>query len=219
MHTAKPNKNLNDAPPAGNSQLMSNINAGRSEPALVVDNEIMIRQIISTDPQKGCEMIFRKYYQPLCGHVVRFVYSREIAEDIVSEVFLNFWNNKLYDNITSSYRVYLYTAVRNRAINHLKMEFKDLNRSANENMLSKDTDFINPETILLYDELFSTIEKIVNSLPPQCRRVFILSRFEGKKYKDIALELQIKLKTVEAHMMKALALLKKSLQEYLKTIE
>ena len=216
MHTAKPNKYQSNETAARNEPEKRDTPSDVPDAALLVNNEAMIKQVISRDPKKGCEMIFRKYYQSLCGHVVRFVYSKEIAEDIVSDVFLNFCNNKVYENITSSYRAYLYSAVRNRAISFLKAEFNDTDRITTEHSLIGNANDTNPETILLHDELFSEIEQIINALPPQCRKVFILSRFEGRKYREIALDLQIKTKTVEAHMMKALALLKKSLQEYFK---
>ena len=70
--------------------------------------------------------------------------------------------------------------------------------------------------MLLFDELSVKIKETVNAFPPQCQRVFILSRYEGKKNREIAEELNIKLKTVEAHMMKALSALKNSLANYLK---
>jgi len=184
--------------------------------ATVFNNEVMIRQVITENPQQGYEMIFRRYYQPLCSHAVRYLYSKEAAEDIVGEVFLNFWKNRLYENVTSTYRAYLYTAVRNNAFNHLKKELRE--KTTGENLsalMSRQKETADPHSILLLDELFTKVEKAVASFPPQCQKVFLMSRYEGKKNREIAEALQLKIKTVEAHMMKALALLKKSMQEYL----
>lgn len=187
--------------------------------ATLLDNESIIRIALKNNPDKGFEMLFSRYYKPLCNHAVRFVYSKELAEDLVSDVFVNFWKKKHYENVTTSYRAYLYQAVRNTIFNHLKSEFGKKNNQwlhiENEGNTSE-LEFDTPQRILLFDELFNKIQEAVASFPPQCRKVFLLSRFEGKKNKEIAEELGIKIKTVEAHMMKALSTLKTGLADYLK---
>jgi len=182
----------------------------------ITDSEVFIRQAFQDDPKKGYELLFRKYYRALCSHAVRFVYSKEVAEDIVGDVFLTFWKNQGQIQITTSFRSYLYASVRNRAYNYLQWEFKndsDIDEIP-ENILNQVLEET-PQTMLQYDELFLKIEHSITSLPPQCQRVFLLSRFENKKNKEIAEELEIALKTVEAHMMKALSQMRKSLDGYL----
>jgi len=186
--------------------------------ATIIDSESIVRNVFKSNPDKGFELLFKRYYKPLCNHAVRFVYSKELAEDIVSEVFVNFWKKKHYENVNISYRAYLYQAVRNTIYNHLKSEFgKKNNYGLYVDIVGKDKEleFDTPQRILLFDELFNKIEKSVERFPPQCQKVFILSRFEGKKNREIADELNIKIKTVEAHMMKALSILKNSLTDYL----
>ena len=187
--------------------------------ATLLDDESIIRNVLKNNPDKGFEMLFKRYYKPLCNHAVRFVYSKEIAEDVVSEVFVNFWKKKHYENVTISYRAYLYQAVRNTIYNHLKSEFGKKNNHTLyiDNIgKEKELEYDTPQRILLFDELFQKIEQSVGDFPPQCQKVFLLSRFEGKKNREIAEELNIKIKTVEAHMMKALSILKNSLVDYLK---
>jgi RNA polymerase sigma-70 factor (family 1) len=182
----------------------------------VLDSETLIRHAFNLDAQKGYELLFRRYYKALCSHAVRFVYSKEIAEDIVSDAFLQFWKNQSYQNISTSFRAYLYASVRNRAINYLKWEFKN-EISLDQNDLNQSYS-ASPIQILQYDELFNEIEKCVSNFAPQCQKVFLLSRFENKKNKEIAEELGIALKTVETHMTKALNILKKTLKNYLSII-
>lgn len=181
--------------------------------AVLMDNESFIRLILKEDPEKGFAVLFKKYYGPLCSHAARFVYSKEIAQDIVSEVFLNFWKKKLYETVTTTFRAYLYTAVRNRAYNHLKQEFSEKAGPPPDLEMVEEAD---PQTILLLGELMAKVERIIDSFPPQCQKVFLMSRFEGRKNREIAEGLNIRLKTVEAHMMKALTILKKTLADYLK---
>ena len=193
---------------------------GQSEKhyANVLDDEAILRSAFKNNPEEGFEMVFRRYYKPLCSHAVRYVYSKEIAEDIVSEVFVNFWKKNNYENVRISYRAYLYQALRNTIYNYLKSEygkrtnsFLSINKEINE-VKEEST----PQKMLLFDELSGKIKETVNAFPPQCQRVFILSRYEGKKNREIAEELNIKLKTVEAHMMKALSMLKSNLANYLR---
>jgi len=191
----------------------------RKQLATVLDDEAIVRNALSNNPEKGFEMLFRMYYKPLCNHAVRFLYSNEVAEDIVSDVFVNFWKRKHYENVTTSYRAYLYQAVRNSIYNHLKSEFgkkSNYGLYVENDLEKKQLDYETPQRILLFDELFKKIEESVASFPPQCQKVFLLSRFEGKKNREIAEALGIKIKTVEAHMMKALGLLKICLTDYLK---
>ena len=187
--------------------------------ATILDNEAIVRNALRDNPEKGFEMLFARYYKPLCNHAVRFLYSKEAAEDIVSEVFVNFWRKKHYENVTTSYRAYLYQAVRNSIYNYLKSEFgkkSNFGLYVENESEKKQPDYDTPQRILLFDELFKKIEEAVASFPPQCQKVFLLSRFEGKKNREIAEELDVKIKTVEAHIMKALSILKNCLTDYLK---
>lgn len=186
-----------------------------SDDIKTLDSEVFIRQTFKENAKKGYELLFRGYYRALCSHAVRFVYSKEVAEDIVGDVFLIFWKNKIHEQITTSFRAYLYSAVRNRAFNYLQWEFrKDSNIDTipeqNLNQVFEET----PQAMLQYDELIQKIENSITALPPQCQRVFLMSRFENKKNREIAEELEIALKTVEAHLMKALSQMRNALDGY-----
>jgi RNA polymerase sigma-70 factor (ECF subfamily) len=64
------------------------------------DNDLLIRKVFESNAWLGCELLYRRYYQPLCSHAVRYVYSKAVAEDIVAEVFLpvlrkkSFWADR-----------------------------------------------------------------------------------------------------------------------------
>jgi RNA polymerase sigma-70 factor (family 1) len=175
------------------------------------DKELFIRRTLDEDPVKGYELLFRNYYLPLCSHAARFVYNNEVAEDLVSDVFLNVWNGKLHNQIKTSFRAYLFTAVRNKCLSYLKWEFE----KENAEVLPDDSVSLDllPDRIMEFDDLYLQIEKSINSLPPQCQKVFLMSRSEGKSYHEIALKLNISSKAVEAHVSKALTFLRKALKE------
>lgn len=174
------------------------------------DNEFFIRQAVAQDSRRACELLFRLYYAPLCSHAVRFVHDRQLAEDLVADVFLQFWAQKHYEHVTTSYRSYLFRAVRNRAYNHIRWEF-NRQEPIQEATDRPDAETIQPDRLLLQDELQFAIEEAIRQLPQQRQRVLIMSRFEGKKYKEIAEEMGLTPKTVENHLLRGLSTLRQIL--------
>jgi len=179
---------------------------------ITTDDERLLRETFALDPREGCALLFSRYYDTLCSHAIRFVHSKEIAEDIVSELFTSFWQNRVFESITDSYRAYLYKAVRHRAYNYVKWQ---LHRTDSlETITTPLTALtVSPQEALQYTELHQRVEHIIQQLPPQCRRAYLLKRVEGKKYDEVALELQITTKAVEALVSRALAKLRKELKE------
>jgi len=174
------------------------------------DSALFLKATFEENPSKGLELLFRRFYKPLCSHAVRFVYSKQIAEDLVSEVFFQFYRTKSYQNISSSYTSYLFRAVRNECFTHLRREFgkTDSIELTTENTISASQQ---PDAEIHYNNLFLKVNEVIGELPVQCRRVFLMSRFENKKYHEIADELNISPKTVEVHISKALKHLRLSL--------
>jgi RNA polymerase sigma-70 factor (family 1) len=180
--------------------------------AVETDDERLLRETFHEDPKLGCSLLFRRYYVTLCNHAARFVHSRETAEDIVSEFFEIFWEQRIFEHPIHSYRSYLYTAIRHRAYNYLRwkvqptdplesMEFAPIART------------IAPDDAMQYTELYLKVESIIQELSPQCRRAYLLKRVEGKKYEEIAGELQITTKAVEGLVGRALTRLRTGLKE------
>lgn len=177
-----------------------------------IESDWQLQGLFETDPRQACELLFRKYYVALCSHASRFVYSKEVAEDIVSEVFYLFYKDQAYRAVTISYKAYLLQAVRYRAYNYARWELTRSRQSTDvqtANVTDRDP---SPAEIVQYDELHRSVERAIDQLPKQAKRVFLLSRFEGKKYQEIATELNISPKTVETHMSRALSLLRQALQ-------
>lgn len=175
------------------------------------DREFFIRKTFGQDAAKGYELLFRTYYQPLCSHAARFVYNKEVAEDLVTEIFLNFWKKELHTGIATTFRAYLFTAVRNRCFTYLRWEFQKIRQEELDDDFR--SDMLAPDHIMEMDELYMHVEQVIHALPPQCQKVFILSRFEGKSYQEIATKLEVSVKAVEGHISKALNVLRRSLKK------
>ena len=176
----------------------------------IIDAEVLLQQTFDTDPRQGCSLLFRLYYAPLCSHAIRFVYCKQVAEDIVGEVFCRFWDGRIFEKINTSYRAYLFKSVRNSAYNYVKFE---LTKKSSEDKYAPDNS-ADPCEVLQYDELYQLMEECINGLPRQCKKVFLLSRMENKRYHEIALELGISVKAVEGNMSRALGILRKKMNHH-----
>jgi len=177
------------------------------------ENEVLLTKLMSGDKQ-AYEWLFNCYYPKLTFFANRFVNDMSIAEEITGEVFVVLWEKREQLNITSSVDAYLYSMTKNRCINylkHLKIENLYLNYLQKNNLL--DTCAADIEAGYNDKELAQQIQFAVDSLPEKCRQVFMMSRYEDMKYRDIAARLDISSKTVERHMGIALERLRKILKD------
>lgn len=177
----------------------------------LTDPELFIRGAFERSAEEGFTLLFRRYHAVLCNHAFRYVWSKDVARDLVSDVFFHFWRNQEFTTITISYRAYLFRAVRNASYNYLTRELAHHGSADALDLLNDQTP--QPDQMVHFDELQHKIEATIERLPPQCKKVFLLNRFDGKKYADIAAELNISQKAVEMHISKALHTLRRVLRE------
>lgn len=158
--------------------------------------------------------LFNQNYPKLCNHAFKIVRDRASAEDIVQEVFLKFWRNREGLQIQTTPESYLFRATTNASLNHLKKHARLVN---DETELMKHADSSpGPGAAMNQKELESAVKAAMESLPPQCRTIFVLNRYEGKKYKEIAELLGISFHTVKNQMTIALGKLREELGDFLK---
>ena len=145
--------------------------------------------------------LFQKYYQVLCNYALTYLDSTSEAEDAVQDVFVYVWNNREVIVVGVSVKSYLYTSVKHRALNVLKHQAMERNHSRLLVEFLEDLareEYSEEETMQL-----EKIRQALQVLPSQCRTVFMMSSLEGKKYKEIAEELNISVNTVKSHILKA----------------
>ncbi len=173
--------------------------------------ELITHQRIQKGDVAAFETIFRKYYAQLCRYARQFVKDSETAEEIVQDLFYHYWKDRSEINVHFSLKNYLFRSVRNKALKHLD-QIAVRNRYAAEKL----TGMTNAEPFTQAEwtttrELQRVVNKTLESLPERTRTIFIMNRFEGMTYRQIAETLSISVKTVEANMSKALLALKDKL--------
>jgi len=159
------------------------------------------------------EVLFRRYYAPLCAYAHRFTCSPDYSEELVQELFYVLWRDRVKIVIDYSVKSYLYEAVRNRALHFLgHLRVREQYGRAIRRELSWAADFPSPEADLEAKEFEGRVNEILQGLPDRRRRIFCMNRFGGNKYVEIAAKLSVSVKTVEAEMHKALIALKYGLE-------
>ncbi len=159
------------------------------------------------------EGVFKKYFTALHGYAYTIVRDEAVAEGIVQEVFLNIWEKGRFPQWDDNPGPYLYRSVHNRSLNHLK---KKKVKQAYETYATRQVHQTeNTSEKIRMTELQDRLNEALEKLPEQCRIIFQMSRFREMKYQEIAAELKISLKTVEAQMGKALKRLRVQLADYL----
>ena len=160
--------------------------------------------------------IFRQYAKPLFYYAAKFV-GDEQAKDITQDLFAKLWSDQSLI-ITKSLNSLLFTTIRNRCLQQLEKEKvrKKYVESVRSKLQSEELQFyMNDRSSLIEQELEDKLNEVLNKLPERCRQIFMLSRFENKKNKEIADELEISVKSVEKQISKALGTIRIEMKEYM----
>ncbi|MDR2969133.1 MAG: RNA polymerase sigma-70 factor [Tannerellaceae bacterium] len=166
---------------------------------------------------KHFELLFKKLQPKLFVFCCKYVEDKELARDLVQECFMNLWEN--YDFVQSSYESYLFTAVRNSCFSYFRQAKVHADYEELVSLQIKEYE-IHPEIPsplmdVYLKEIDILLKSSIEKLPPKCRSIFMMSRYEGKKNQEIARILGISVRTVEAQIYNALKVLKAQLRDYL----
>jgi len=160
------------------------------------------------------EKLFVKYFEPLCSTSFKIVKDMAIAEDIVQEFFYQFWKNRDSFSPKLSLNAYLHHSIHNNSLHYL--EHLEVRKTYADFRISeiKESNPLDYQYNIELMDLKKVILSTLKQMPERCSIIFRMNRFEGKKYREIAENLGISVKTVEADMGKALQLFRKSLREF-----
>ncbi|GAC1589200.1 MAG: RNA polymerase sigma-70 factor [Chitinophagaceae bacterium] len=161
-------------------------------------------QIARNDDTAAYKELFVSFYNPLLRFAVTLVKSREQAEEVISDVFINIWEKRKRINSITNLKVYLFIAVKNTSLNYLSRQNKNLTESVDEAGMDLKSIYFDPEQLMVTAEMVARIKAAIEELPPKCKLIFKLVKEEELKYRDVAEILNISSKTVENQITIAL---------------
>lgn len=187
----------------------------------MTDNDNYLFEKLKMGDEAAFKVIYNKYVPRLYYFVHEYVPQGDIVENIIQDTLMTLWDKKATLTDNTNLAAYLFTVAKNNCLYKLRdLKYRKklydstdigiLELNANlDALVSLDT------SLFTFKEIEQIIKNTLEQLPPQCRVVFQLSRFEDKKYKEIAEELNISVKAVEGHISKALKVFRTNLKNYL----
>lgn len=181
-------------------------------------SESEVRKLLNKLTHRNTETVFRQFYHLCYDRFFRIAYyytHNEVwSQEIVLDAFMKLWEKR--DSLThiAGIEDYCFILVKNTALNYLDKEERRGSHfvSAPEEPSEKNS---SPEEVYISEELFAIYVKALDTLPERCREVFIRVKEEKKTYAQVAEEMQISIKTVDAQLQKAVGKLKEKIQSYL----
>lgn len=159
-------------------------------------------------------LIFHQYYRDLVIFAGNYLQNKERCENIVQSIFLKLWSDREILVIEISLKSFLLKSVKNACldeIRHKQVVRDHENYSIN---IPDIEDSLDTENYILYSDLQFHLAKALDKLPRTYKEAFEMNRFDGLKYKEIALQLNVSERTIEVRVSKALGLLRKYLKEF-----
>jgi len=177
-----------------------------------------IEHRIMMGDEQAFELLYRRYFVRLCAFSNKFLSDPQTSEEVVQDIFLKLWENRAMLRSDGSAKSFLFQSVHNRSLNLLAHQ-----KVANRYSEMIRTVYSKPEEFdvlgsLMAKELNLRIETIINDLAPECKKIFLMSRADGKKHHEIAEELNISIKTVETQINRALKKFRTELADYVTII-
>ncbi|KAA6333884.1 ECF RNA polymerase sigma factor SigW [termite gut metagenome] len=165
---------------------------------------------------KTFEQVFRLYYPSLCLYACGITGRRDAAEEIVQELFYTLWKNRESLQIVRSLKMYLYGAVQKQSMKYF--EHNNVRERYRQYVLSTETETStsDPQKGMEYQELKEVIDRTLNKLPQRRYRIFQMHHTDGMKYREIAEELSLSMKTIEAEMTRTYRILREEIEKYMR---
>ena len=177
-----------------------------------MENDNKLFQEIKQGNRQSFERLFRSYYAPLCLFAHRFIDDPDDCEEVIQSFFLKIWEKRKGIDINTSVKSYLFGSVRNRCLNYIKHQ--KIKQQYQSNVVQSTSNDDYSSNAFLEIDLIEKINQCIAALPERRREIFILSREQGLKYREIADNLGISIKTVETQMGHALKELREKLKDY-----
>ncbi|MBL0134946.1 MAG: RNA polymerase sigma-70 factor [Chitinophagaceae bacterium] len=170
------------------------------------------RRLAVYDDESAYKELFLVYYKPLQQFAFSFIKSQELAEEIVSDVFLKIWEKRAELEAIGNLKVYLYVSIKNTALKYLLKQKRQVAISLDELDIELESFHWTPEELILTAEMMKKIEEAINDLPPRCKIIFKLIKEDQLRYKEVAEILNVSVKTIDSQLAIALKKISKAIQ-------
>lgn len=162
------------------------------------------RRIAVYDDEKAYRELYFLFYKALSQFAFSFVKSREMAEEIVSDVFINIWKGRKNMEAIENLRTYLYISTKNISLKYLLKQHKQVAIAIDALTIELESHDIHPDQMMITADMVNKITEAVNHLPPRCKLVYKFIKEDGLRYKEVASILNISVKTVDNQLAIAL---------------
>lgn len=171
----------------------------------LLNDELLLVERIRKGDKKSYEQLFNKYIEALSYLSYRIVRNRELAEEVVQNFFVKVWLKREDLFISTSFRAYAFRSVYNSSLNELRSKSRFVPVDDCAQILVEESNVDNE----LIDE--KTLQRAVDALPLQCRRIFTMVCIQGLSYAEVAEDMGLSINTVKVQMSKAYKQLRQSI--------
>ena len=164
----------------------------------------LLSERIANDDQLAYRQLFMQFYNKLSRFVMGFTKSKELTEEIVSDVFINVWRRRKNIQEIMNLKLYLYVSAKNITFNYLKKLHRENLTDLDSVEIEPEDPFADPGAAMITREMNLKLKAAINDLPPRCKLIFTLIKEDGLTYKQTATLLGISESTVENQLSIAL---------------
>ena len=155
---------------------------------------------VATNNERAFRDLFLYFYPRLVSFSAKFVYDRQVCEELVSDILMKIWTQREKLQAINNLSVYLFISAKNASLNYLSWKSRDLITYVENYPENLSVGNLTPENQLLNTEMMKRMEQAVAALPPKCRLIFTMVRDYGLKYKEVGTILGISERTVDTQM-------------------
>jgi RNA polymerase sigma-70 factor (ECF subfamily) len=168
---------------------------------LTFEEIIYLQKKITVDSdEKAFGQLYMAFMPKLFQFSQSIIKNKELAEEIVSDVFIRVWQNREHLSSIENFKLYLYVSTKNTALNYLSRHFRKDVLSLDDITVTPASVNYNPEQILITSELINRINTVISLLPVRCKLIYKLAKEDGLRYSEIAQLLNISVKTIDNQM-------------------
>jgi RNA polymerase sigma-70 factor (ECF subfamily) len=167
---------------------------------------------IANNDQLAYRQLFIRFYAKLIRFVFSITKNKELAEEIVSDVFINVWRRRSNLEEINNLKLYLYVSAKNITFNYLKKLHREKIEDLDAIEIEPEAPFADPGQAMITREMNLRLKSAINELPPRCKLIFILVKEDGLSYKDAAKLLNLSVSTIDNQLSIALKKIAEAIQ-------